>query len=81
MMDHTMCNDMAEEHSIELDDGPEGCVCITFQIPKDGDKDQQMIERAKDLAWEFEVSQIEAARQCFRYGIRNYEEALNLEDT
>lgn len=51
---------------------------LEFEIVTESEKDQQMIERAMDLAWAHQMDQVEAIRKCFRYGVRNYEEALEL---
>ncbi|WP_435075935.1 hypothetical protein [Halococcus sp. AFM35] len=41
--------------------------------------DEQTAERAADLAWSFGEASNEVVRQCLRYGLRNYEQALGLD--
>lgn len=41
--------------------------------------DVETLRRAEDLAWEFEKSQDQIINQCLRYGLRNYELALEIE--
>lgn len=41
--------------------------------------DEQTAERAADLAWSFGEASNDVVRQCLRYGLRNYEQALGLD--